>query len=91
MTGTETRPKDWIEELFPGEGTQLPADDERDRADALLREWAERWGEHPRTVARTRPVSVGRWVDGKPGAETYQVPTNRAFLRSQIRRWWAKR
>lgn len=91
MTAIGTRAPDWIDELFPGEGLQLPADDERDRADALLREWAERWGEEPRTVARTRTVKVGRWVDGQSGSQAYQVPTNRAFLRSQIRRWWAKR
>lgn len=86
-----TTATDWVSDMFPGEGLELPSDEERDKADALLAEWAARWREEPVTVPRTRPVSVSRWVDGQAGSNTYQVPTNRAFMRSKVRRWWAKR
>lgn len=69
---------DGIEKLFPGDGLEIPDDDERDRADVLLAQWAARWNEPVVTVARVRMTP------------TLAIPTNRAFLRSRLRRWFAK-
>jgi hypothetical protein len=72
---------DWADEMFPGEGAAIPDVAERDRADALIAEWNERWRENHPPIARKHPPT-GK-MDG--------ALTNRAFLRSQLRRWWAKR
>ncbi|WP_131721542.1 hypothetical protein [Mycolicibacter heraklionensis] len=63
---------DWVDELLPGEGTAIPSDAERLKADELI------GGEIPR-----------RRDDYLRGS-SYSVPTNRAFLRAQIRRWWRR-
>lgn len=68
---------DWTQDMFPGDGLEIPSDDERDRADALIAEWAQRWQEAPRTVARRHSDT--------------NAPTNRAFLRAQLKRWWAQK
>lgn len=60
--------------MFPGDGLQVPSDDERDRADAVIAEWSARWDEKPFTIARH--------IQG--------CPTNRAYLRSKLRRWWRR-
>lgn len=75
---------DWVDEMFSGPGLELPTDEERGRADALVAEWAERWGEEARTVPRRHPdVTAEGFANYLAGA-----PTNRAFLRAQLRRWW---
>ena len=71
---------DWVANAFPGDGLQVPTDVERDYADGMLAEWCTRWGEPVRTVARVHPETAERGLAG--------TPTNRAYLRSQIRRWW---
>lgn len=77
---------DWITDMFPGDGMLHPTGAERDRADALLAEWAKRWGEPVQTIPRTHPeVSDEGFANYLCG-----YPTNRAYLRSRIRRWWAK-
>jgi hypothetical protein len=81
---------DWVADRFPGDGAELPTDAERDQADAVIREWSLRWREEPVPIARTLPVKVSRWTDGQPGEVTRLMPTNRAFMRSRLRRWWAK-
>lgn len=65
-----------IEILFPGEGLAFPSDNERDEADALLLRWATQWSEPVVTVARVHS-------DG--------TATNRAYLRSVLKRWFAKK
>jgi hypothetical protein len=72
---------DWIAEMFPGDGRQLPTNVDRDRADVLVVEWSVRWGEAPRTIARVHPEDTA-YLAG--------TPTNRAFVRVQLRRWWRK-
>lgn len=71
-----------IDELFPGDGGQYPTDEERDRADQFIAEWAQRWGEPVVTVPRVHPDVIGNYLAGQP--------TNRSYLRSQLRRWWRK-
>lgn len=76
-----------VADLFPGDGFEYPSDDERDRADQLLAEWAQRWGEPVITVPRVHPdVSDEGFANYLAGQ-----PTNRAYMRSKLRRWFAKR
>jgi hypothetical protein len=70
-----------IAALFPGDGMEIPPDDERDRADALVASYNVMWNEDFPPVPRTRTVS-------DYGARTAEVPTNRAFMRAKLRRWW---
>lgn len=75
-----------ITDLFPGPALELPTDKERDQADALLAEWAQRWNEPATTVHRTHPdVTDEGYANYLAG-----LPTNRAYLRSQLRRWFRK-
>lgn len=75
-----------ISDLFPGPGLELPTDEERDRADALLAEWAYRWNEPVTTVPRAHPdTSDEGYANYLAG-----IPTNRAYLRSRLRRWFRK-
>lgn len=78
---------DWVSESFPGDGLQLPSDEERDRADRMIDEFNERWNEkHPHPERRHPDVTdegFGNYLAG--------TPTNRAYMRSRLRRWWAKR
>jgi hypothetical protein len=67
---------DWADNMFPGDGLVLPTDIERDAADHLIAQWNVRWGEIHPLVLRVHPDTNG--------------PTNRAYLRSQLRRWWAQ-
>lgn len=71
--------------LFPGDGLAIPDDSERDRADALLAEWAARWGQVYTGIARQHPpaIRVGLFASGLAG-----LPTNRAFMRAQLRRFF---
>lgn len=77
-------PDDEFDEMFPGPGLEIPSDEERDRADALIAEWADRWNEGKFAIPRTHPdvsdEGYGNYLAG--------TPTNRAFLRSRLRRWW---
>lgn len=83
---TTTDHIDWAAEMFPGDGSEIPDDAERDRADELITEWNHRWNETHPPIARVHA--------DRPGSPVYRVdpsaPTNRAFLRAQLRRWWAK-
>lgn len=74
-----------ISTLFPGDPLEIPDDAERDRADALLSEWASRWGEVYTSIARVHPPAIrtGLFSSGLQG-----LPTNRAFVRAQLRRWF---
>lgn len=83
---TTTEQGDWVSGMFPGPGLELPDDAERDRADELIAEWSQRWGEAPCVVARVHPDVTGE------GFANYLAgsPTNRAYLRAQLRRWWAR-
>ena len=74
-----------IAELFPGSGLEIPTDEERDRADALLGEWAARWGEQVVRVARVHPPAINHPLFHH---ELGGLPTNRAFVRAQLRRWF---
>lgn len=85
MTDVTTK---WTTAMFPGEGSGIPTDNERDRADALIAEWSARWNEEPITIRRTHPQN--RDVDGHYASTLAGQPTNRAYLRSQLRRWWNK-
>lgn len=75
---------DWVDENFPGDGHEIPADTEWDRVDALIAERASFLGVSPVAIYRKYPLSdlcrVANAVAGQP--------TNRDFLRSQLRRWW---
>lgn len=77
---------DWVATTFPGEGLEYPTDVERDYADNLLKEWCEKWGEPVVTIPRTHPT------ESEEGMANYLagMPTNRAYLRSKLRRWWRK-
>jgi hypothetical protein len=78
---------DWVLKAFPGEGMEYPTDEERDRADGLIAKFNEQWGEEHPPVPRTHPELSDE------GFANYLCgyPTNRAYLRSKLRRWWAKR
>ena len=77
---------DWVSEMFPGDGFVIPDDAERDRADGVIAEWSVRWGEQPFTIDRVHPqVSDEGFANAMAGE-----PTNRAYMRSKLRRWWAK-
>jgi len=67
----------WVEQMFPGDGLELPSDEERDHADRIITEWSLRWNEDVFTIDRRRGTHPG-------------MPTNRAFLRSRLRRWWRR-
>jgi hypothetical protein len=71
--------------LFPGPPLEIPTDAERERADKLLAEWAARWGECYTSIARVHPpaIRVGLFASGLEG-----LPTNRAFMRAQLRRFF---
>lgn len=78
---------DWVSKAFPGDGLELPTDEERDRADQLIDFWNERWNEREPHPERTHPdVSDEGFANYLAG-----TPTNRAYMRSRLRRWWAKR
>jgi hypothetical protein len=74
-----------IADVFPGPGLEIPSDAERDRADELLAEWAARWGESYTVIARVHQpaIRVGLFASGLQG-----LPTNRAFMRAQLRRFF---
>jgi hypothetical protein len=59
---------DWINDLFPGDGLEIPTDAERDRADEVA---------GTKIARRHEGVSMPYFADPR---------TNRAFMRSQIRR-----
>jgi hypothetical protein len=77
---------DWVSRMFPGDGAGCPTDEERQHADDLIATWNQKWGEKHPSVPRIHPESsddsCANYLAGKP--------TNRAYLRSQLRRWWAK-
>lgn len=78
---------DEFDRAFPGDGLELPSDEERDRADAMIARFNLQQGEQHPPVARVHPDVTGE------GYASYLagVPTNRAYLRSQLRRWWHRR
>lgn len=69
-----------IEKLFPGDGLEIPSDDERNEADALIRSFALLWNEPVIAIPRI-------WV----AYGDHYIPTNRAFVRSRLKRWFAKK
>jgi hypothetical protein len=87
---------DWVDEMFPGDGLELPTDAERDAANHLIAQWNRRWealygapeAAHPAhlPVPRVHPDTSDE------GFANYLAgtPTNRAYLRSRLRRWWRK-
>lgn len=78
---------DGISILFPGDGLKIPTDEERDKADKFIAGWCSIMSEQPFKIARTHPdVSEEGFANNLAGE-----PTNRAFMRSQLRRWWARR
>lgn len=77
---------DWVSEMFPGDGLQHPTDEERDRADEVLVDWNGRWHESHPPVPRTHPdVTAEGFANYLAG-----TPTNRAYVRAYLRRWWRK-
>lgn len=72
---------DWTVDMFPGAGEEIPSDEERDKADKLIADWAKVWREEVVTIDRVHPAVAG-------GSPWEGKPTNRAFLRSRVRRWW---
>lgn len=77
---------DWVDKAFPGDGLELPTDEERDRADKMITWFNEQWGENHPLVPRQHPeLSDDGFANLLAG-----MPTNRAYLRSKLRRWWAK-
>ena len=81
VSGTE-----WVDEMFPGEGLELPTEVERQRADDVVAEWNQRWNESHSPIARVHPDT------SEEGFANYLAgtPTNRAYVRAQLRRWWRK-
>lgn len=77
---------EWVDEEFPGEGLELPTDAERQRADVIVAERNQRWSEIHPPIARVHPDT------SEEGAANYLAgtPTNRAYIRAQLRRWWRK-
>lgn len=77
---------DWVDIMFPGDGLQYPTDEERDRADALVARWSQGWGEQVDVIPRAHPdvtdEGFGNYLAG--------TPTNRAYLRAWLRRWWLR-
>lgn len=74
----------WVYVEFPGDAEEIPSDAERDRADALIATWSGRWRETPFTIDRVHPPNDD-WDSALAGQ-----PTNRAYLRSRLRRWWLR-
>jgi hypothetical protein len=77
---------EWVEKEFPGDGLRLPTDDERDRADAIIAQFSAQWGEDHPPIPRTHPDET----DEGYGNTLAGYPTNRAYMRSRLRRWWTK-
>jgi hypothetical protein len=77
---------DWASRMFPGDGTGCPTDAERQRADDLIAYWNQVWQENHLPIPRIHPEASDE------GYASYLagMPTNRAYLRSQLRRWWAR-
>jgi hypothetical protein len=72
---------EWVNQAFPGDPLELPSDEERDRADDMVAEWNRRWGESHPPVPRIHPdVTAEGFANYLAG-----TPTNRAYLRSQLR------
>jgi hypothetical protein len=78
---------DWVSHAFPGDPFQQPSTEERDHADGIIADANTQWGESHRLIARTHP-DVG---DEGFGNYLAGMPTNRAYLRAQLRRWWGRR
>lgn len=72
--------KDWADSMFPGEGLEIPDADERDRADGVILETETRWGTPEKAFK----------IDRVQKFEKADQPTNRAYMRARLRRWWAK-
>lgn len=62
---------DQVYRLFPGDGLEIPSDEERARADLLV----------GFEIPRQREGRMARFADSR---------TNRAFMRSTIKRWCAR-
>jgi len=62
---------DQVEYMFPGNGLEIPTEEERDHADELV----------GFEIPRAHHGRMAYFADAR---------TNRAFLRSQIRRWCAR-
>lgn len=83
--------EDWVAAMFPGDPLELPADAERDKADHLIEQWSKCWSEEPFAIARILvprehpDTSEEGYANALAG-----TPTNRAYLRSQLRRWWRR-
>lgn len=86
-----TEVRDWAWEILPGDGWEIPTDDERDRADATLKRFDDQWGEQHTPIPRVHPEiqNEGTVVARPNPAYLVGQPTNRAYVRSRMRRWWA--
>lgn len=78
--------EDWVSKAFPGDPLEHPTDAERDRADGVIAWWSERWKEEPHVIDRTHPVTT----DEGYANTLCGLPTNRAYMRARLRRWWKR-
>lgn len=76
---------DWAYDMFPGDPFVIPSNDVRDAADAVICHFSEQWGEPVRTIARVHPDVTSEGFANPIAGE----PTNLAYVRSRLRRWWA--
>jgi hypothetical protein len=78
---------EWVRDQFPGDGLEIPDDMERARADETVARFNKQWGESRPPIPRTHPdVTAEGYANPMAGQ-----PTNRAYLRTQLRRWWARK
>lgn len=77
--------RDWVETMFPGDPLGFPNDTERGMADSTIAFWSEKWDETPFTIRRRHTIDV---TDPAYDNTLAGTPTNRAYIRSRLRRWW---
>jgi hypothetical protein len=81
-----------VAEAFPGDVLAFPSDAERDRADEMIAKYNTAWRESHPPVPRVHHVPrVHPDTTDEGFANTLAgTPTNRAYLRAYLRRWWRR-
>jgi hypothetical protein len=77
---------DDVTEAFPGDALAFPSDAERDRADEMIAKYSKQWRESHPPVPRVHPDTTDEGFANTLAG----TPTNRAYLRAYLRRWWRK-
>lgn len=81
---SQTTEGDWVSTMIPGDPLEIPSDAERHLANSTIAFWSEKWGETPFFIPAVYPDTTGEGFANTLAG----TPTNRAFIRAQLRRWW---